>query len=56
VVFSPGINKWDCQAKFGPEVLFCKTWPAVLEVLEKAHGNQAQVAVFPAGAMQGAAA
>lgn len=56
VVFSPGINKWDCLAKFGPEVIFCKTWPAVLAVLEKVHGNQAQVAVFPAGAMQMAAA
>jgi nickel-dependent lactate racemase len=56
VVFSPGINKWDCSAKFGPEAIFCKTWPEVLAVLEKAHGAQAQVAVFPAGAMQMAAA
>ncbi|MCC7263853.1 MAG: DUF2088 domain-containing protein [Candidatus Latescibacteria bacterium] len=56
VVFSPGINKWDCRAKFGPEVLFCKTWAAVLEILEQVHGRQAKVAVFPAGAIQNAAA
>jgi nickel-dependent lactate racemase len=56
VVFSPGINKWDCAAKFGSDALFCKTWPAVLEVLEKAHGREAKVAVFPAGALQMAAA
>jgi nickel-dependent lactate racemase len=56
VVFSPGVNRWDCAAKFGPDALHCKTWPAVLEVLEKAHGSRAKVAVFPAGALQMAAA
>lgn len=55
VVFSPGINQWDCIAKFGSEAVFCKTWSEVLGVLEKAHGTQAQVAVFPAGALQHAA-
>ncbi|HEX6971731.1 MAG TPA: hypothetical protein VF234_05895, partial [Limnochordia bacterium] len=56
IVFSPHVNRWDVEAKFGPETNFCRTWPEVLDALERAHGGHARVAVFPAGALQMAAA
>jgi hypothetical protein len=56
VLFSPGVNKWDCQALFGEWTDFCKTWPEVLECLKERHGQGAKVAVFPAGALQTASA
>jgi len=55
VVFSPGVNRWDVLAKFGEDALHCKTWPEVMRILLEAHGDQARVAVFPAGALQHAA-
>ncbi len=55
ILFSPGVNKWDCRSLFGDDVIFCKTWAAVLAELEKHHGAGAEVAVFKAGAIQRAA-
>ena len=52
VLFSPGVNKWDSLALFGEATDFCKTWPEVVEKLKERHGEGAQVAVFPAGALQ----
>jgi nickel-dependent lactate racemase len=56
ILFSPGVNKWDCLSLFGQDVIFCKTWPEVLAELEKHHGPKTHAAVFPAGAMQMTAA
>lgn len=55
LLFSPNINKWDAASLFGEGVVFCKTWEAVLNELEKHHGAGAKVSVFPAGALQRAA-
>lgn len=55
ILFSPGINKWDAASLFGKGIIFCKTWEAVLSELEKYHGADAKVSVFPAGALQRAA-
>lgn len=52
ILFSPNVNRWDVQAKFGPETIFCQTWPEVVGTLRQAHGERAHVAVFPAGALQ----
>jgi nickel-dependent lactate racemase len=55
ILFSPGINHWDCKSLFGEETIFCKTWPEVIAQLQQHHGAGARVAVFPAGALQRAA-
>ncbi len=52
IVFSPGVNRWDVLAKYGDGVRFCKTWPEVIEELQRTHGNNCHAAVFPCGAMQ----
>ena len=52
VVFSPGLNKYDARALFGEDVSFCRTWPQVLEILQKTYGGFARACVFPCGAMQ----
>lgn len=52
ILFSPGVNRWDVDALFGESVLFCRTWDQVVDVLQRAHGDAAEVAVFPAGALQ----
>ena len=52
IVFSPGMNKYDVRAQFGEHVLFCKTWPDVLTILQREHGESANVSVFPYGAIQ----
>lgn len=52
IFFSPGVNHWDVRAKYGDDVHFCKTWPEVLTELQRIHGEDCHVAVFPYGAMQ----
>ena len=52
IVFAPGLNVHDVRTFFGPDVRFCKTWPQVLEILQKTHGDTARACVFPCGAMQ----
>ena len=55
ILFSPGINHWDSKLLFGEDTIFCKSWPEVIEQLQKYHGAEAAVDVFPAGAIQMAA-
>ncbi len=52
IIFSPGVNHWDVRAKYGDDVHFCKTWPEVIEELQRTHGDTCHAAVFPCGAMQ----
>lgn len=52
VIFSPGMNRYDVKAQFGPQTIFCKTWPEVVALLEKEYGPAAKVGVFPCGAIQ----
>ncbi|MDP7131522.1 MAG: lactate racemase domain-containing protein [Planctomycetota bacterium] len=55
ILFSPGVNRWDCVAKFGKDTAHCRTWAEVVSLLQEFHGEKARVAVFPAGALQLAA-
>ncbi len=56
IVFSPNLNQHDVRPMFGPQAVFCKTWPEVIAELHRRHGNRARVCVFPCGAMQHASA
>jgi nickel-dependent lactate racemase len=57
-IFSPGLNRYDVEAQFGgradigPHLRFCKTWPELIEALERKHGPQAKVCVLPHGSIQ----
>ncbi len=55
-LYSPGVNRYDCEAQFGPHVILFRDWDAMLGELQRLHGEAARVAVFPTGAMQMAAA
>jgi hypothetical protein len=52
IVYSPGVNRWDVQAKFGETAVHCATWEEVSVHLRRDHGEGARVVVFPAGALQ----
>jgi len=52
ITFSPNMNKYDVRAMLGEDMLFCKTWPEVIAILEREYGESARVCVFPCGAIQ----
>lgn len=52
IMLSPGVNKWDVIMKHGHDVIHTQTWEQTLAELQKVHGNNARVGVFPCGAMQ----
>jgi len=52
ITFSPNLNRYDARAMFGEEMLFCRTWPEVIVILEREYGESARVCVFPYGAIQ----
>lgn len=56
VVFSPNLSRYDVRGMFGREAVFCRTWPEVIDQLERHCGAKARVCVFPCGAMQHASA
>ena len=56
IIFSPNLNKHDVaaltQGRSEEKTTFCKTWPEVLALLSREHGQSAKVCVFPCAAMQ----
>ncbi len=52
LLLSPGVNRWDAQAKFGPAVTHCTGWSQVMDILQEHHGDGTTAGVFPAGAIQ----
>lgn len=52
IIFSPNLNKWDVMLMYGEHATFCKTWDEVLAELQRIHGKQARVSVFPYGSIQ----
>lgn len=55
LVFSPGVNRYDCQALYGEHVGLFREWEELIGQLEAIHGGGPRVSVFPAGALQMAA-
>ena len=55
-LFSPGVNHYDCEALYGTHVTLFREWKVMVAELQSIHGDAARVAVFPAGALQMAAA
>lgn len=55
LLFSPGVNQYDCEALYGTHVPLLREWDEIVAELRRRHGDSARVAVFPAGAMQLAA-
>ena len=56
LLFSPGVNQYDCQALYGEYVELFRNWEDLLGRLLEIHGSGARVSVFPCGALQMAAA
>jgi len=52
VVYSPNLHREQVRALYGDAVVFCRTWPELLALLERKHGRSARVCVFPCGAIQ----
>jgi hypothetical protein len=55
LMFSPGVNRYDCQALYGEHVRLFRNWEDLVGQLQAVHGNSARVSVFPSGALQMAA-
>ena len=55
ILFAPGVNAREVTLLYGDQYVHCRTWEAVLEILQERHGPHAKVGVFPYGAMQDAA-
>lgn len=55
LLFSPGVNHYDCEALYGSHVTLFREWDPMISELQRLHGAAARVAVFPAGALQMAA-
>ena len=55
LLFSPGVNQYDCQALYGDHVRLFRSWEDLLGRLREIHGDSARVSVFPCGALQMAA-
>ena len=55
-LFSPGVNRYDCEALYGTHVTLFREWDRMMSELQRLHPGTARVAVFPAGALQMAAA
>ena len=54
-LFSPGVNRYDCEALYGTHVTLFRDWNRMVTELQRLHPQAPRVAVFPAGAMQMAA-
>lgn len=51
-LFSPGVNRYDCEALYGTHVTLFRGWDELVDQLVQIHGPAARAAVFPAGALQ----
>ncbi len=51
-LFSPGVNRFDCESLYGSHVTLFRKWDLMISALQHLHGEKARVAVFPAGALQ----
>ncbi len=54
-IYSPAVNRFDCESLYAEHVTLFRSWSPLLESLQQLHGPTARVAVFPAGAIQMAA-
>ena len=54
-IYSPAVNRYDCEALYGEHVTLFREWTSLRQRLVQLHGDTARVAVFPAGALQTAA-
>lgn len=55
-LFSSGVNRYDCEALYGTHVTLFRECDTMMSELHRLHPGVARVAVFPACALQMAAA
>jgi len=52
ILFSPNLSYSDVTQMYPQDTLVCNRWEQVIEELQKRHGSQATVNLFPCGALQ----